>query len=37
MIDKSQKEIPYDEFVSQLENGDIEAVTIRNMGNGVES
>ena len=30
MIDKSQKEIPYDEFVSQLENGDIEAVTIRN-------
>lgn len=30
MIDKSQKEITYDEFVSQLENGDIEAVTIRN-------
>ena len=30
MIDKSQKEITYDEFVSQLENGDIEAVIIRN-------
>ena len=30
MIDKSHKEITYDEFVSQLENGDIEAVTIRN-------
>ena len=30
MIDKSQKEIAYVEFVSQLENGDIEAVTIRN-------
>ena len=30
MIDKSQKEITYDEFVSQLENGDIEAVAIRN-------
>ena len=30
VIDKSQKEITYDEFVSQLENGDIEAVTIRN-------
>ncbi len=30
MADRSQKEITYDEFVAQVENGDVEAVTIKN-------
>ena len=30
MTDKSQKEITYDEFVSEVEHGDVKAVTIKN-------
>lgn len=30
MADKSQKEITYDEFVSEVESGDVKAVTIKN-------
>ena len=30
MTDKSQKEITYDEFISEVERGDVQAVTIRN-------
>lgn len=30
MADKSQQEITYDEFISEVESGDIEAVTIKN-------
>ena len=30
MADKSQKEITYDEFISEVEHGDVKAVTIKN-------
>ena len=30
MTDKSQKEITYDEFVSEVEHGEVKAVTIKN-------
>ena len=30
MTDKSQREITYDEFVSEVEHGDVKAVTIKN-------